>query len=47
MSSRDIFLSFLEDDGGSCWAEGAVFVGEEEEENLGLRWIVAGNDDGG
>lgn len=31
------FFSFLEDDGGSCWAEGAVFVGEEEEEDLGLR----------
>lgn len=25
-----LFFSFLEDDGGSCWAEGAVVVGEED-----------------
>lgn len=52
MSSRDIsfflFFSFWKDDCGSrCWVEGAVVVGEEEEEDLGLRWIEAGNDDGG
>lgn len=41
------FSFFLQDDGGSrCWVEGAVVVGEEEED-LGLRWIGAGNDDGG
>lgn len=51
MSSRDIFLFFLfflfflKTTVGVELRELAVVGGEEED--LGLRWIEAGNDDGG